>query len=105
MFAVQSIYCASSMSSECLCAKVWLQSMTCSRAHYGGHFLQVYAAVEDKRSGSRMVVFDVHIGESQASWERQKIIPDSVNDACTLSSRSTMDMQQSKAGDTWQVTV
>lgn len=66
----------------------------------------MYAAVEDRRSGSRMVVFDVHIGESQASWERQKVIPDSVDDACSLNSRSTSDMQQSKtvkAAGTWQV--
>ena len=72
----------------------------------GGHPLQVYAAVEDRRSGSRMVVFDVHIGESQASWERQKVVPDSVDDACTFSSRSTADVQQSKilkAAGAWQV--
>ncbi len=74
----------------------------------GRHYLQVYAAVEDRRSGSRMVVFDVHIGESQASWERQKVIPDSVNDACTFSSRSTADVQQSKAAKAagaWQVII
>ncbi|CAL5222539.1 g4916 [Coccomyxa viridis] len=67
--------------------------------------LEVYAAVEDRRSGSRMVVFDVHIGESQASWERQKVVPDSVDDACTFSSRSTADVQQSKilkAAGAWQ---
>lgn len=53
-----------------------------------------------------MVVFDVHIGESQASWERQTVIPESVDDACALSSPSGAHGQQSrsaKAAASWQV--
>lgn len=53
-----------------------------------------------------MVVFDVHIGEDQASWERQKVIPESVDDACALSSPSGAVGQQSrsaKAAASWQV--
>lgn len=53
-----------------------------------------------------MVVFDIHIGEGQASWERQKVIPESIDDACASSFGSAIDVQQSKsakAAASWQV--
>ncbi len=68
--------------------------------------VQVFAAVEDRKSGTRMVVFDVHIGENQASWERQRVIPESLDDACTLTSPSSAEGQQSRSAEAafaWQV--
>ena len=53
-----------------------------------------------------MVVFDIHIGEKQASWERQKLVPESIDDACALSSSGTADgalSRSGKAAASWQV--
>lgn len=71
-----------------------------------GPSLQVYAAVDDIRSGTRMVVFDIHIGEKQASWERQKLVPESIDDACALRSSGRADgalSRSGKAAASWQV--
>ncbi|CAK0749293.1 hypothetical protein CVIRNUC_001899 [Coccomyxa viridis] len=67
--------------------------------------LEVYAAVDDIRSGTRMVVFGIHIGETQASWERQKLVPESLDDACALSSSGRADgalSRPGKAAASWQ---
>lgn len=53
-----------------------------------------------------MVVFDIHIGENQASWERQKFVPESIDDACTFTPSSGADVLHSKPGKAsagWQV--
>ena len=53
-----------------------------------------------------MVVFDIHIGEKQASWERQKLVPESVDDACALRSSGRADgalSRSNKAAASWQV--
>ena len=74
--------------------------------HPRGPVLQVYAAVDDIRSGTRMVVFGIHIGETQASWERQKLVPESLDDACALSSSGRADgalSRPGKAAASWQV--
>lgn len=53
-----------------------------------------------------MVVFGIHIGETQASWERQKLVPESLDDACALSSSGRADgalSRPGKAAASWQV--
>ena len=53
-----------------------------------------------------MVVFGIHIGETQASWERQKLVPESIDDACALRPSGGADGalgRPSKAAASWQV--
>ena len=53
-----------------------------------------------------MVVFGIHIGEKQASWERQKLVPESLDDACALRSSGRADgaiSRPGKAAAGWQV--
>ena len=53
-----------------------------------------------------MVVFGIHIGEKQASWERQKLVPESIDDACALRPSGGADgalSRPGKAAASWQV--
>ena len=53
-----------------------------------------------------MVVFGIHVGETQASWERQKLVPESLDDACALQPSGRADgalSRPGKAAASWQV--